>query len=109
MEGISGRHFEKNILVQFARRSKRNSILEKARRLRLTATDLGANAQVPVFVNEHLCPELKKLLGQATTKKRECNWKYVWVRNGQIFARKGDETPVVKISSNNDLLKISSA
>lgn len=99
---------EKNIVVQFAHRSKRNSVLEKARRMRLTASDLGLTAQVPIYVNEHLCPELKKLLGQTTSRKRECGWKYVWVRNGQIFARKAEETPVVKISSSNDLPKITS-
>lgn len=59
---------ERNVLALFTRRSKRNSILEKARRLRLAASDLGANAQVPMFVKERLCPELKKLLRQATTK-----------------------------------------
>lgn len=97
---------EKNIVVQFVRRSKRNLVLEKARRLKLTTSDLGLHTRVPLFVNEHLCPELKRLLGQATSKKREFGWKFTWVRNGQIFARKAEDTPVVKISTEKDLSKI---
>lgn len=98
---------EKNIVVQFTRRAKRNNVLEKARRMRLTTTDLGLRPQVPIYVNEHLCPELKKLLGQTTSKKRDSGWKFVWVRNGQIFARKMEDSPVVKICCANDLSKIS--
>lgn len=35
---------------------------------------LGVN---PVFVNKHLCPELKMILKQAVLKNKEANWKYV--------------------------------
>lgn len=103
---VANKPSEKNIVVQFTHRAKRNSLLEKARRLRLTATDLGCHAQVPVFVNEHLCPELKKLLGQATSRKREQGWRFVWVRNGQIFARKKEDTSAIKIGSSDDLEKM---
>lgn len=105
---VAGKPSEKNIVVQFTHRSKRNALLEKTRRLRLTATDLGVNTQVPVFVNKHLCPELKKLLGQTTSRKREQGWRYVWVRNGQIYARKTEDSSAVKVSSTDDLAKITS-
>ncbi|KAH9384213.1 hypothetical protein HPB48_026206 [Haemaphysalis longicornis] len=77
----------KNIVVQFASRKKRDVFLEKARPVRLTSSDLGFDSQAPVFINEHLCAPLKRLLGQAIARKREVNWNYVWVRNGKIFAR----------------------
>lgn len=95
-----------NIIVQFASRKKRNDFLEKARRTRFSCKDLGLASNGPVFVNEHLCPAMKKLLGQAIARKREMNWRFVWVRNGTVFARKLEETPVVRINSVGDLSKI---
>lgn len=103
---VSNNPESKNIVVQFTHRWKRDLILEKARRLRLTAHDVGLPLTVPIYINEHLCPELKRLLGQTVAKKRESNWKYVWVRNGQIFARKAENTVVVKIQTSDDVAKI---
>lgn len=53
---------DKNIVVQFVRRAKRNSVLVKGQRTRLTKRDLRFCTQVPVYVKEHLGPKLKKLL-----------------------------------------------
>lgn len=96
----------KNVVVQFARRQKRDCFLEKARAARLKCSDLGLDSQAPFFVNEHLCPELKRLLGQATARKRETGWKYVWVQNGKIFARQMDNAPKIKISCSKDVAKM---
>ncbi|KAH9372283.1 hypothetical protein HPB48_013622 [Haemaphysalis longicornis] len=81
----------KNIVVQFASRKKPDVFLEKARPVRLTSSNLAFDSQAPVFINEHLCAPLKRLLGKAIARTRKVNWKYVWVRNGTIFA------PCIKI------------
>ncbi|KAH9382955.1 hypothetical protein HPB48_023592 [Haemaphysalis longicornis] len=39
-----------NIVVQFSRRQKRDALLEKARKLRLSSTDFGNTSTSPVFV-----------------------------------------------------------
>lgn len=95
-----------NMIVQFQRRQKRDSVLDKAKKKRITCQDFGLPETSPVYVNEHLCPALKKLLGMAVSKKREHQWRYVWVRNSKIFARKADGTPVITISDSGDLDKI---
>ncbi|XP_040071767.1 uncharacterized protein LOC120844186, partial [Ixodes scapularis] len=56
---------KQNIIVQFVRREKRKKVLAKARKKRLTNKDFGLSTDTAVFVNEHLCPTLKKLLGKA--------------------------------------------
>lgn len=96
-----------NIIVQFMNRKKRDAVLGKAKKKRLINSDLGIPSQAPIFVNEHLCATLKRILGMAVTKKRECNWKFVWVQNGKIFARKAEHAPVIPIASEADLVKIS--
>lgn len=95
-----------NLIVQFQHRHTRDLILEKAKKKRITTTDLGFDTAAPVFVNEHLCPPLKRLLGMTQAKKRKCQWRYVWVRNCKILARKSDDAPVVTITHEDDLAKI---
>ncbi|KAH9367605.1 hypothetical protein HPB48_009976 [Haemaphysalis longicornis] len=97
----------KNIVVQFASRKKRDVFLEKARPVRLTSSDLGFDSQASVFINERLCAPLKRLLGQAIARKREVNWKYVWVRNGTIFSRQPDGAPCIKIVRSEDITEMS--
>lgn len=95
-----------NIIVQFVSRSKRDAVLVKARKMRLTNTTLGLGSEEPVFVNEHLCRALKRTLGKAIAKKRQCNWKFVWVRNGKIFARKNESASVITIDNEAAVDKI---
>lgn len=94
------------IIAQFKYRSKRDAVIEKARRKRVSTADLGHATRAPVYVNEHLCPELKKLLGMTIAKKNELKWKFAWTRGGKIYARKTDESRVVHISSTSDLAKM---
>lgn len=77
-----------------------SAAVEKARRFRFEG--VGLKSDSPVYVKEHLCPELKKLFGKATAKK-EARWNFLWVRNGQIFARKTDWSPAVFIATEDDL------
>lgn len=48
----------RNVAVQFLRHTKCKGVLP-------ACTDRGFAASGPVFVNKHLCPSMKKLLGQA--------------------------------------------
>lgn len=96
-----------NIILQLVNRSKRDAILQKAKKKRLTNSDVGLDTNTPIFVNEHLCPSLKRILGKAIAKKRQSNWKHVWVSNGKIFARQADGSPLVPIKNEADIEKIS--
>lgn len=58
-----------NAVAQFILRSKRDAVIEKARKKRMTTADLGHASRTTIYVNEHLCPELKKLLGMTVAKK----------------------------------------
>lgn len=72
--------------------------------MRLAAND--RNGHAPILVNKHPCKESKELVEQAISKKRESGWKFVWVHNGHIFARKTGNAPNVKICSAKDVSKI---
>lgn len=59
-----------NVVVQFTARTKRDAVLEAARKRRVSTSDFGLPSRSPVYINEHLCSN-KKLLGQVTARKNE--------------------------------------
>lgn len=95
-----------DVVVQFRSRQKRDAVLAKARKSRIRNRDVGMANETQVYLNEHLCPPLKRLFSLAIAKKRECQWRYLRTRNGKIFARKAEQSPVAHIVSESDLCKI---
>ena len=59
-----------------------------------------------VYVNDHLTVENKKILSAAKIKKRDIGAKYVWILNGNIFLRKDDGIPAIKLTSLKQLKQI---
>lgn len=95
-----------NIVVQFKSRAKRDTTLRKAKKTRLANSQIGLDSPNAIFVNEHLCPTLKRLLGMAIRRKHEHNWKSVWTFGGRVFARQSDDAAMIRINSEADLDKI---
>lgn len=95
-----------NIVVQFKSRAKRNAVLEKAKKARISARDLGHTSGAPVFINEHLCPAMKQLLGMTVAQKKAKGWRFVWVSYGKILAKKDETTPSLHIRNAQDIEKI---
>lgn len=97
----------KNIIVRFVHRTKRNMVLEKAKKHKLTTSslDYGGTA-CPIYANEHLTSLNKKLLGAAIAQKRRVGWRFVWSAGGKIFARKNQNDEAVRIVCLDDVAKI---
>lgn len=95
-----------NIVLQFVHWVKRNFLLQRARRFRYNCSDIGFGARISFYGNEHVCPELIKLLGETTAKEREAGWQFAWVRNVDIFARKTKASAAVPMTWEDDLRKI---
>lgn len=104
---VPTRHPDKsNIVVQFRSSAKRDVALQKAKKMRLTNEDLGLDDSTVIYVNEHLTPQNKRLLGAAVAGKKEVAWKFVWTKNGAILARRNENSRTVRIHSEADLLKM---
>lgn len=98
---------EKNIVVRFVHRTKRNALLAKSRKQRMTTGLLGLDdLTTPIFVNEHLTRHNKQILGAAIARKKEAGWKFVWSSGGKVYARKDEAADAVRISTRDDLAKI---
>lgn len=99
---------EKNIIVRFVNRSKRNAVMAKSKKKRLSTSGLDLpGPDSPVFINDHLTRLNKQLLGAAIARKRVVKWRFVWTSGGKIFARKAEDAVAVRIASMQDLEKMS--
>ena len=94
-----------NIIARFCSRDKKAEFTSMARKARLTtmAIGLSQSADSPLYVNDHLTPDRKRLFAQALALKRERAWKHLWTDNCTIKARKADDSRVHRISCVDDL------
>lgn len=99
-------HDESNIIVRFTRRTKRNAFLSEAKKSKLDAKKLGFQSPSRVYVNEHLTRYGKQLLGATLQRKKELRWKFVWSAGGKVFARKDENSPVLRIACISDTEKM---
>ena len=56
-----------------------------------------------IYINKHLSPFNRRLFAQASSKKRELNFKFLWTRQGCIFLQRNERSLVFKIVSEEDL------
>lgn len=85
-----------NIVVKFVPKQVRDSILTAAKENRLNGS-LGFQRSEPVYVNAHLCPENRFLLGKSLQAKKEKNWKFAWFADDKVFMRKSKNSKVMQL------------
>nr|XP_034832174.1 uncharacterized protein LOC117988984 [Maniola hyperantus] len=103
---IAGR--PKAIVVKLVDRLCKDKILSGLKRKKGICTrDIGiGGTEKKFFVNEHLTPENKQLLKSTKNLAKEKAYKFVWVRNCNIFLRKNEEAPALHVRLEKDLAKI---
>lgn len=73
---------------------------------KLNASHLGLREATPIFVTEHLSPANKQLHAATRQRAKDKGYKYVWVRNGRIYARKDDNEAYIYVKDMDNLNKI---
>lgn len=98
-----------NIMIRFVRNIDMQSFMDKRRKKKnLNSRDLGfmeGNA-LPIYVNNSLTSEKRKLLNAAKQLKQEKMYTFLWVRNGRIFMRKNPGDRFVVVETFEDLKKL---
>ena len=54
-------------------------------------------------INEHLSPEHRCIFAEASAKRKEFQFKYIWTNNGITHLRKEDGSPMITIEHIEDL------
>lgn len=98
------------IVVRLARRAARDQLLQAAR-VRRGATTEGVDIPGPprrFYINERLTRLNRQLFQKARELKDHHNWRFVWTRDGRIYARQhsGVDVPRHRIRTETDLARV---
>lgn len=94
----------KPIIVQFKSKPIKDEIQKKLKERKITTTEINPRfTDMPVYFNEHLTPELKKIFFLSRKFKNENNFKFCWVRDGKIYIRKNETSKIHRIQTEEDL------
>lgn len=98
------------IVVRFARRAVRDQLLRQAR-VRRGATTEGTGLTGPprrFYLNERLTRVNRQLFRRARQLGQELNWRFVWTRDGKIYARQqqGANFPRHRLRAESDLARV---
>ncbi|CAG4978280.1 unnamed protein product [Parnassius apollo] len=95
------------LAVRLARRTLRDRLLQSARvRRGADTTGFGLPGSPKKFyINEHLTRINRQLFFKARQMGSKSGWKYVWTRDGRIYARRDRNTEARRIRCEIDLVK----
>lgn len=99
------------IAVKLVRRALRDELLKNSRVRRGTTTEglgLPNHDQKTFYVNERLTKKNRMIFGKAREAARTTNWKFVWTKEGRIFARRTDslDAPVHQLRAESDIVRV---
>ncbi|XP_072932667.1 uncharacterized protein [Epargyreus clarus] len=96
------------LVVRLARRTVRDQLL-RAARVRRGADTAGLIAGAEprrFYVNERLTRTNRQLFYKVREEGRRKGWRYMWTRDGCIYARRDSNTPRLRIRTDEDINKI---
>lgn len=69
--------------------------------------DLNRDGALPkLFFNDNLTRANRELFWKARSRGKEMQYRYIWTKNAQIYARKAEGSPLLRINSVADIAKI---
>lgn len=97
----------KNIIIEFTSLSKKKEIMEKIKNHRIDSNTLYENTNKTnnnyIYINDELTPHNRRLLWMAKIKAREHKWKFVWIRDSHIYARRNENSKHIIINNSADI------
>lgn len=91
------------VLIKFASVEIKEAWMAARGRLqRLSLTD----NEPKLYFNDNLTPANKELFWMTRTKGKENGYKYIWLKNAKIYARKNEGFPALRVNSVRDLEKL---
>lgn len=95
------------VVLKLRNRAARDNLLAAVTKYNRSHTDdklssrhLGIGGKrEPIFVSEHLSPHNKHLHAATRQKAKEAEFKFVWIRDGRIYAKKNETGQAIYIRS----------
>ncbi|KAK9889269.1 hypothetical protein WA026_004548 [Henosepilachna vigintioctopunctata] len=100
---ISSKNGKKQLQVKFKEVNTRDKLIQKRKEIKLTLQDCSIGDKVGnIYVNEDLPLHVRKLYHQSRELKKY-GFKFVWCKNGNIFARKTNNAEAKRIFSESQI------
>ncbi|VVD04614.1 unnamed protein product [Leptidea sinapis] len=98
----------KNIIVKVSSRILRDNILSAFRKRKdITSDQIGiSGTPKPIYMNEHLTLEKKKLFRICRETAKKEKYQYVWIKHATILVRESNNHAAFAIRSQSDISKI---
>lgn len=100
----------RNVLVTLSSSRTRDYVLEsvakfnKGQKEKLNSSHFGLCGTIGnVYISEHISLECKKLFKEARKVGKNKNYKFIWVKRGNIYVRKTENTMAILIKSESCL------
>lgn len=95
------------IVISFVRKSVKEKFLLMRRKRSLFTDEIGfTDIRNQIFINEYLSKKRKELFWRTKEVKIDKKYKFLWTKNGNIFIRKTENSGIIRIDSEEDLVKI---
>lgn len=92
------------IVIKFKNNKIKTAVMAAKKTHKINCDALGNNFEKrPLYISEQLTRHKQYIYKCARDKKRENIIKYAWSRNGEIFVRKTESSPIIKIKHQHDL------
>lgn len=99
-----------SIIVRFVNRDVRNNFYKNRKAAQnVDLSKLSVKGVNHIYVNENLTNFRKRLFWKTKQKAKEAGFKFFWTANGNILARKSEDTDPIPINSEKDLDLINQA
>ena len=80
--------------------------MQEAKKRRLNGACVGQPQTDAIYVNNHLNPEFKRLLGATRAAVIAAKWAYVWYANEKVLVRKAEGDKALVINTLSDVEQI---
>lgn len=92
------------IVIRLTRRAKKQELINAAKsRKKMTSEGITTGPKDTVFINERLTQKGRFLFRDTRTRASLHGFKYCWTKGGNIYVRKVEKTPAIRIKTQADL------
>ncbi|XP_044755110.1 uncharacterized protein LOC123314062 [Coccinella septempunctata] len=91
------------IRISMENKSDKINMIKSCNKIKLTAKALGYKSDEKIFLNHDLTKANRQLYKEARDFKYRNGYKYLWIKEGNIFLRKDDNSKILLVRDSNDL------
>lgn len=95
------------IIIKFGSKRVKAEFMKKVKTTKPTADNLKTDEpKKRIFVNDELTAFNRFLLWKTKNKAKELSWRFVWVKDGKIMAKKDESARIIYIRNEPDIEKL---